>query len=71
MIEGFLGLVTYQFRYQGETADFASYIFALRTDFTAPLCEHDDEVSGFRAVLPGQLLDVSNELRNMMGDRRC
>jgi 8-oxo-dGTP pyrophosphatase MutT (NUDIX family) len=71
VVEAFLGLLTYQFRYQGETADFASYIFALRTDFTEPVCERDDEVSGFRAVLPGQLLDVSNELRNMLGDRHC
>ncbi len=71
VVEAFLGLVTYQFRYQGETADFASYIFALRTDFTEPVCERDDEVSGFRSVLPGQLLDVSNELRNMLGDRNC
>ena len=70
-VEGFLGLLTYQFHYQGEFADFASYIFTLRTDFTEPVCERDDEVSGFRPVLPSQLLDVSNELRNMIGNRHC
>ena len=69
--EGFLGLLTYQFHYEGEFAYFASYIFALRTDFSEPVCDRDDEVSGFRAVLPSQLLDVSNELRNMMGNRHC
>ena len=71
VVEAFLGLLTYRFCYQGETADFASYIFALRTDFTEPMCVRDDEVAGFRAVLPGQLLDVSNELRNMLGNRHC
>ena len=71
IVEGFLGLLTYQFHYQGELAYFASYVFTLRTDFTEPVCERDDEVSGFRPVLPSQLLDVSNELRNMMGNRHC
>lgn len=70
VVDAFLGLLTYRFRYEDEFAEFASYVFSLRTDFTEPICERDNEVSGFRAVLPGQLLEVSNELRNMLGIRR-
>ena len=68
-VERFLGLQSYQFRYGEETADFASYIFALRTDSALPVCQREDELSGFRAVLPSQLLGVSSELRNLIGSR--
>jgi len=68
-IERFLGLITYNFHYGEEVAHFASYIFALRTDFSMPNCWRDNEISAFRAVLPSQLLDVANDLRNLIGDR--
>jgi ADP-ribose pyrophosphatase YjhB (NUDIX family) len=70
MIERFLGVIVYEFRYRDETAHFASYIFHLRTDFSEPVCVRDNEISAFHTVLPSQLLDVSNELRNLIGDRR-
>jgi ADP-ribose pyrophosphatase YjhB (NUDIX family) len=68
-IEKFLGLITYHFTYAEEVAHFASYIFTLRSDFTQPVCERDNEISAFHAVLPSQLGDVSNDLRNLIGDR--
>lgn len=68
-IDRFLGLLTYTFQHQDETAEFASYIFSLRTDFSQPVCQRENEISAFRAVLPSQLLDVSNDLRNLIGDR--
>lgn len=68
-VERFLGLLTYNFQYGEEVAYFASYIFALRTDFTMPVCWRDNEISAFRAVLPSQLLDVANDLRNLIGER--
>lgn len=69
-IERFLGIIVYEFRYHDEVAHFASYIFLLRTDFSEPVCVRDNEISAFRTVLPSQLLDVSAELRNLIGDRR-
>ncbi|MFO7632985.1 MAG: NUDIX hydrolase [Caldilinea sp.] len=69
-IERFLGVIAYEFHYRDEVAHFASYIFHLCTDFTEPVCVRDNEISAFRAVLPSQLLDVSNDLRNLIGDRR-
>ena len=69
-IERFLGLITYHFTYNDEVAYFASYVFSLRTDFTQPRCERDNEVSAFRCVLPSQLLNVSSDLRNLIGERR-
>ncbi len=69
-VERFLGVIAYEFHYHAEVVDFASYLFHLRTDFTEPVCVRDNEISAFRAVLPSQLLDVSNELRNLIGDRR-
>ena len=68
-VERFLGLITYHFTYNDEVAHFASYIFTLRADFTQPRCERDNEISAFHAVLPSQLGDVSNDLRNLIGDR--
>ncbi len=68
-IEKFLGMITYHFTYEDEVAHFASYIFTLRSDFTQPVCERDNEISAFHAVLPSQLGDVSNDLRNLIGDR--
>jgi ADP-ribose pyrophosphatase YjhB (NUDIX family) len=69
-IERFLGVIEYEFRYHDEKAHFASYIFLLCTDFSEPVCVRDNEISAFRAVLPSQLLDMSAELRNLIGDRR-
>lgn len=69
-IERFLGVLAYEFHYQDEIAHFASYVFHLSTDFSEPVCVRDNEISAFRKVLPGQLLEVSNELRNLIGERR-
>lgn len=68
-VERFLGLITYHFTYNDEVAHFASYIFTLNADFTQPRCERDNEISAFCAMLPSQLGDVSNDLRNLIGDR--
>lgn len=70
-IERFLGVLTYHFQYGDEVAYFASYVFSLRTDFTPPACLRDNEISAFRAVMPSQLVDVSNDLRNLIGDRHA
>jgi ADP-ribose pyrophosphatase YjhB (NUDIX family) len=69
-VERFLGVIAYEFHYREEVAHFASYIFLLRTDFSEPVCVRDNEISAFHTVLPGQLLAVSAELRNLIGDRR-
>lgn len=68
-INRFLGLITYHFTYGEEVAHFASYIFTLTADFSQPRCERDNEISAFYAMLPSQLGDVSNDLRNLIGDR--
>ena len=68
-VERFLGLITYHFTYGDEVAHFASYVFTLGADFTQPRCERDNEISAFCAMLPSQLGDVSNDLRNLIGDR--
>lgn len=69
VIERFLGVLTYHFHHRQETASFASYVFSLRADFSQPVCQRDNEISAYRAVLPSQLLDVSVELRNLIGNR--
>lgn len=69
-IERFLGLLVYCFQAGDAEAPFASYIFHLRTDFSQPVCTESDEVAGYRTILPSQLLDLSNDLRNLIGDRR-
>lgn len=69
-IERFLGLLTYEFHYRDEVVRFSSYIFHLCSDFSEPVCVRDNEISAFYSVLPSQLLDVSNDLRNLIGDRR-
>lgn len=68
-VEHFLGLITYHFTYGDEVAHFASYVFTLCADFTQPRCERDNEISAFCAMHPSQLRDVSNDLRNLIGDR--
>lgn len=68
-IERFLGVIAYEFHYRDEVAHFASYVFYLRTDFSVPVCVRDNEISAFHTVLPSQLLAVSAELRNLIGDR--
>ena len=52
MIERFLCVIVYEFRYRDEVAHFASYIFHLRTDFSEPVCVRDNEISAFHTVLP-------------------
>jgi len=69
-IQHFLGLIEYIFHHSGTTASFASYVFHLRSDGTPPRLPQDDEISAFHAVLPCQLLQLSADMRNMVGDRR-
>lgn len=69
-IERFIGLITYHFFYQGEMATFASYLFLLRADFSQPLQPRDNEISEFRTLLPSQLIELGNDLRNLLGNRR-
>jgi ADP-ribose pyrophosphatase YjhB (NUDIX family) len=69
-IRRFLGLIEYCFYDGSSTANFASYVFLLKSSGASPRLPADGEISAFRAVLPFQLLQLSAEMRNMVGDRR-
>jgi ADP-ribose pyrophosphatase YjhB (NUDIX family) len=69
-VQRFLGLIEYRFHYAGATVHFASYIFQLLSDGTEPRLPADEEISAFRAILPFQLLQLSADMRNVVGDRR-
>jgi ADP-ribose pyrophosphatase YjhB (NUDIX family) len=70
MIKRFLGLIEYRFHHEGTTVCFASYVFLLWNDGSAPHLPADGEISSFRAILPCQLLQLSADMRNMVGIRR-
>ncbi|MFN2166209.1 MAG: hypothetical protein ACK2U9_08085, partial [Anaerolineae bacterium] len=51
-------------------AHFASYVFHLVASPGMPVPHTTEQISEFRAVLPGQLAQVAADLRNLIGDRR-
>jgi ADP-ribose pyrophosphatase YjhB (NUDIX family) len=69
-VRRFLGLIDYHFHDKGSTARFASYIFHVISDGRPPTLPDNGEISQFRAILPCQLLELSADMRNMVGDRR-
>lgn len=70
MVQRFLGLIEYRFHHEGTTVRFASYVFLLFNDGCTPCLPADGEISSFRAILPCQLLQLSADMRNMVGNRR-
>lgn len=69
-IKRFVGIIEYQFVDGPRTARFASYIFHLAAETGMPVPHSTEQISEFRAVLPGQLAQVAADLRNLIGDRR-
>lgn len=70
-IRRFVALMTYQFHHSNSRASFASYLFLVENcggKLVAP--EDGDEVAEFRPILPGQLPQISADLRNILGNRR-
>jgi ADP-ribose pyrophosphatase YjhB (NUDIX family) len=69
-VRRFLGLIEYCFHDGASTRCFASYVFHLMSDGSSPRLPDDGEISAFRTILPFQLLQLSADMRNMVGDRR-
>lgn len=69
-VRRFVGLVEYRFHHGDSCVSFASYVFHLMSDGSRPRLPIDDEISAFHAVLPCQLLQLSADMRNMVGARR-
>jgi len=69
-IRRFLGLIEYRFHHNGSVRSFASYVFHLQSSMILPRLPADGEISAFRAILPSQLLQMSADMRNIVGDRR-
>ena len=68
-IKRFLGVIEYFFQYEGRTAHFASYVFHLISNGDVPIPLDPQEIDSFQAVLPCQLLQISADLRNLLGER--
>lgn len=69
-IERFVALLEYTFHHSGEQVCFASYVFHLRSDGQPPILPDTGEIYTFRAILPSQLLQLTVDMRNMIGERR-
>ncbi len=69
-IQRFIGLLEYHFHHQGSIVKFASYVFHLRSNGTSPTINDPEEIHAFRAIRPSQLLQLTVDMRNMMGERR-
>ena len=69
-IQRFVGLIEYKFVDGDAVAHFASYVFWLQAGPGHPIPHSSENISEFRAVLPGQLGQVAADLRNLYGDRR-
>lgn len=69
-IRCFVGLLEYCFHHEGATATFASYVFHLFCGNQRPTLPENEEIHAFRSILPSQLLSLTVEMRNMIGDRR-
>jgi 8-oxo-dGTP pyrophosphatase MutT (NUDIX family) len=70
VVRRFLGLIEYRFHHDGSMVKFASYVFHLVSGSQMPCLPEDGEISQFRPILPCQLLQLSADMRNMVGDRR-
>ena len=68
-VERFLGVIEYFFQYEGRTEQFASYVFHLVSNGDTPVPVDPDEIASFQAILPSQLLQISADLRNILGPR--
>lgn len=68
-VQRFLGLLEYQFHDSGQIANFASYVFLLRSDGGHPAPCDDEEISGFRLVAPPQLMTTARDLRRLPAER--
>lgn len=66
----FLGLIEYRFLHDDSMVTFASYVFHLRTNGSRPVCHASENICGFRTVLPSQVSQIAEDLRNLIGDRR-
>jgi len=66
----FVGLLEYRFQHEGSVARFASYLFHLSAGNQRPVLPVDEEITAFHEIMPSQLLQLTVEMRNMMGDRR-
>ena len=66
----FVGLLEYRFQHEGSVARFASYLFHLSAGNQRPVLPMDEEITAFHEIMPSQLLQLTVEMRNMMGDRR-
>jgi ADP-ribose pyrophosphatase YjhB (NUDIX family) len=65
-VERFLGLVEYEFRSQGRTIPFVSYVFELREIGRELCCQDEGEgISAFREVRPNELSQVATELEQL------
>lgn len=68
-LERFLGLVTYEFRCQGRSMPFVSYVCLVQADATPPMPEDQHEqITGFCYVPPTELRRVAAQLRALTGD---
>ena len=65
-VERFLGLVEYDFRSEGQTVPFVSYIFELR-EIGGELCcrDHGEGISEFREVPVSELSQVAAQLERL------
>ena len=70
-VERFLGLLAYEFRDEGRSASFASYVFLVHSRGGIPRPQPAEAITEFRQVLPGQLLEIAADLRNLLGDRHA
>jgi ADP-ribose pyrophosphatase YjhB (NUDIX family) len=66
----FLGLIEYRFIHEDSMVRFASYVFHLRSNGAQPVCHAGESICGFRAVLPSQVCQIAEDLRNLIGVRR-
>jgi ADP-ribose pyrophosphatase YjhB (NUDIX family) len=69
-IHSFLGLIEYRFVHEGQTADFASYVFLVQNKGGIPRPHESESITDFRPIPPGQLVQIAADLRNLLGDRR-
>ena len=68
-VERFAGLLEYAFHDKGQAAEFASYVFLLRSQGGRPAPCDDEEIAGFRLVSPTHLMLTARELRRLPAER--
>ncbi|MCB0044364.1 MAG: NUDIX hydrolase [Caldilineaceae bacterium] len=70
-VKHFLGILEYYFHDGENAAHFASYIFYLACPPNEPTPHAEEQITEFRRILPSQLPEITADLRNLLGDRRC